>query len=213
MIFDWIFIVLLLAIFIVILILSVIVLNSAEDIPASLRNRDSELEDTYNNLLIAGYIGLSVGIVGICFTFMAILFLIIPPLTRLLDYIPKVVKIIIKTLYGFASAGLTIYAGFLMAEAAIYIDNSRTYRKSIRSAKASLKSAIDSSILASNILYGMGSAIIVLFILICIYDIFKDYNTKKAPEFPYEDADSEIPYVDDDYEIPYVDDDYDDIII
>jgi len=178
---DWIFIIGLTITFIVVIVLSIIVLNAANGITPSLRKTDSDMRNAYTSLKNGGYIALITGIVGAVVVLSTILAIVINPLVRFLDKIPRYGKIIIKTLFGVAAAALIIVAGIDMARAAADIKNSRTYRISKLGARKELDSSIASINLAAMIYYITAAVLVFMFVSMAIYDAFKP-NAKKKEE-------------------------------
>jgi len=181
MIVDWIFIVGLTITFIVVIVLSIIVLNAAGGITPSLRKTDSGMKAAYTSLKNGGYIALITGIVGAVVVLSTVLAIVINPLVRFLDKIPRYGKIIIKTLFGAAAAALIIVAGIDMAKAAADIKGSRTYRIAKLGAKKELDSSIASINLAAMVYYIIAAVLIFMFVSMAVYDAFKP-NAKQKQE-------------------------------
>ncbi len=175
---DWIFIVLLLAIFICFTVVGNMILVSSEDITPSLRKSDSKMKDAFFDLQTSGKSAFYDGIIGIVLVSISAVFFMIPVIYHhSFEKIWLSLKILCKIAYALLAAASGFYAGSQMSKAISAMQASHTYK--IPKAKKNVQSGIDSSILAANVLYGLSAGIIGIFLIMTIYDI-KTKNNFKA---------------------------------
>lgn len=182
---DWVFVILATLIFLPILVLSIMVINAAEGISAVDR-KDNNMNDAYNSIITAGYMGLIVSIIGLVMIFFAILILSVGTLKNMI-FVNDISKIIIKSIYGLITATIVCLAGYNMNNAANSILRSNTYKFAKFGAKKLLDSSIKLINLAAIAYYTFGAILFVIFIALGIYD------NSKGPTEPNSDEVLDVP--------------------
>ena len=177
---DWISVVFLLTSFIILIVTGSIAASAASDIDKDLRS-DPKLDSAHTLLRTGANVGLGIGVTGLVVVILVLLTLgWIPFLLDFMSAIPG--KPYFKIFYGVVTTILGFMAGIQAAIAVSEIKSSDTFNDPNISDKdkTALDSAINSGQTAAGLFLGITSLIVLIFVLMAIYDYYKEYRKEKV---------------------------------